>query len=67
MLKQPEAKLQCNYVVNNPKVPTLDSYHIVTSLSNRFSIEKSTQSFLQIKGQTLPKHILIFNTSIFGR
>ena len=29
----------------------IDSFHIVTSLSNRSSIEKSIKSFLQMKGQ----------------
>ena len=30
---------------------TIDSFHIVTSLSNRSSIEKLIKSFLQMKGQ----------------
>ena len=29
----------------------IDSFHIVTSLSNRSSIEKSIKTFLQMKGQ----------------
>ena len=33
------------------RVKSIDSFHIVTSLSDRSSIEKSIKSFLQMKGQ----------------
>ena len=40
---------------------TIDPFHIVISLSNRSSIEKSIKPFLKMKGQiayyTLAKHI----------
>ena len=37
--------------VSGPFMALIDSFHIVTSLSNRSSIEKSIKSFLQMKGQ----------------
>ena len=33
------------------KYPAIDSFHIVISLSNRSSIEKSIKLFLKMKGQ----------------
>ena len=37
-------------IVQENVIP-IDSFHIVTSLSDRSSIEKSIKSFLQMKGQ----------------
>ena len=48
----------------------IDPFHIVISLSNRSSIEKSIKPFLKMKGQiayivTLTEHIKMLFKSIF--
>ena len=54
----------------NTYFETIDPFHIVTSLSNHSSIEKSIKSFLLYEGAdcllvTLSKHILMLNKTIF--
>ena len=39
------------WVLSIKRNATIDSFHIVTSLSDRSSIEKSIKSFLHMKGQ----------------
>ena len=54
----------------NTYFETIDSFHIVTSLSNHSSIEKSIMSFLVYEGAdcflaTLSKHMWMLNKMIF--
>ena len=57
------------FSILNTYFETIDPFHIVTSLSNHSSIEKSIKSFLLYEGAnllvTLSKHILMLNKLIF--